>query len=303
MPWGLPSPDIYNMAQSKSFFGLRKGSTKSLTFSVYNGKQVTKDRVTVVKNPRTSMQMKQRAIMATAMRAYSAMKEICDHSNEALSYGQKTMNWFVSENANLLRRAVPNISLSVKNGYAVPNAYIISKGSLSCPSFNFDGSSFIVQEHMDTLSIKVLSDLWKFLGAPNVGDMVTLLILQRDAALGNSAFYWVRFKHLEGDNQKTITIAEEAKSIFSLITAAHYETNIDNFTDGDIVFDVRYASATFSVELTMDGASAGLIASRKSDTGWLRSTSYMTMGATDDYEEAIKTFPTGGEKILNGGNV
>lgn len=37
------------MAQSKGFFGLRKGSTKSLTFSVLDGKQITKDRVYDVK--------------------------------------------------------------------------------------------------------------------------------------------------------------------------------------------------------------------------------------------------------------
>ena len=33
------------MATSKTYFGLRHGSTKSHTYSVVNGKQVTKDRV------------------------------------------------------------------------------------------------------------------------------------------------------------------------------------------------------------------------------------------------------------------
>ena len=47
------------MAQSKGFFGLRKGSTKSLTFSTLDGKQITKDRVYDVKNPRTENQMRQ----------------------------------------------------------------------------------------------------------------------------------------------------------------------------------------------------------------------------------------------------
>lgn len=293
---------IYNMAQSKSFFGLRKGSTKSLTFSVYNGKQVTKDRVTVVKNPRTSMQMKQRAIMATAIRVYSAMKEICDHSNEALSYGQKTMNWFIRKNANLLRKNAPAISLSVKDGFAVPNAYIISEGSLTCPAFRYTGDSFQIEQEMQTLSIKKLSDLWAFFGAPNVGDMVTLLILEQSTALGNSAFYWVRFKHLNGDDAKEITISQSNASVFSLMTAEHYETNIDNFEPADINFQVNWASGILLFTLVADG-SVGLITSRKSDTGWLRSTSYMTMGATPNYDAALATFPTGGEKILNGGNV
>lgn len=298
---GFPHP-LYNMAYSKSFFGLRKGSTKSLTFSVYNGKQVTKDRVTQVKNPRSSMQMKQRAIMATAMRAYSAMKEICDHSNEALSYGQKTMNWFISKNANLLRKAAPAINLSVKDGFAVPNAYIISQGSLTCPAFKYSENSFEISEIMPSLSIKKLSDLWAFLGAPNVGDMVTLLILEQSTALGNSAFYWIRFKHLQGDDKREITINTSPGFIFSLMTTEHYETNIDNFEPSDVQIMVNYSESIFLIKLLI-GGSVGLIASRKSDTGWLRSTSYMTMGATPNYEAALATFPTGAEKILNGGNV
>ena len=38
------------MAKSANYFGLRKGSTKSHTFSVVDGKQITKDRVEGCKN-------------------------------------------------------------------------------------------------------------------------------------------------------------------------------------------------------------------------------------------------------------
>ena len=40
------------MATSKGFFGHRRGSTKSFTFSVLNGKQVTREKAEKVKNPR-----------------------------------------------------------------------------------------------------------------------------------------------------------------------------------------------------------------------------------------------------------
>lgn len=53
------------MAKSKGFFALRKGSTKSLTYSVLDGMQITKDRVYDVKNPRTESQMRQRMLMTT----------------------------------------------------------------------------------------------------------------------------------------------------------------------------------------------------------------------------------------------
>lgn len=53
------------MAKSKNFFGKRKGSTKSLTFSTLsingNRTQITKDRVKYVKNPNTEAQQWQRA--------------------------------------------------------------------------------------------------------------------------------------------------------------------------------------------------------------------------------------------------
>ena len=41
------------MAKSANYFGLRTGSTKSHTFSVVDGKQITKDRVEGGKDPRT----------------------------------------------------------------------------------------------------------------------------------------------------------------------------------------------------------------------------------------------------------
>lgn len=58
------------MAKSKSFFGLRKGSTKTMTFSVLRGQQITKDRVTDIANPRTQDQTQQRIPFAQAVKFY-----------------------------------------------------------------------------------------------------------------------------------------------------------------------------------------------------------------------------------------
>ena len=78
------------MAKSSTYFGLRRGSTKSLTFSVADGKQITKDRVEGGKDPRTLAQMTQRCMVATVGAAYSAMKSICDHSFEGVTW----LLWF-----------------------------------------------------------------------------------------------------------------------------------------------------------------------------------------------------------------
>lgn len=117
------------MAKSKSFFGLRTGSTKSLTFSVYRGTQVTKDRVTRVANPRTTLQMEQRSKLPIAAAARSALKGLVDHSWEGVPYGEQSLRTFSSKNLS-------SGALKVYS-YASPDApspgiaeYQVSQGSL-----------------------------------------------------------------------------------------------------------------------------------------------------------------------------
>lgn len=134
-----PALIAITMAQSKSFFGIRKGSTKSLTFSQFNGKQVTKDRVWEIKNPRSSAQMVQRMIIGTTARAYSALKPIADHSFAGYSYGLDNMRYFLRENARLIRENVASDTQEFaysdyKTMGAVPGAYLISAGNLTSPS-------------------------------------------------------------------------------------------------------------------------------------------------------------------------
>ena len=91
------------MAKSGTFFGFRRGSTKSQTFSVVDGVQITKDRVEGGKDPRTLSQMSQRCIMSTSGNAYAAMKGICNHSFEDKTAGLQCMNEFNSRNMKKLQ--------------------------------------------------------------------------------------------------------------------------------------------------------------------------------------------------------
>lgn len=293
------------MAQSKSFFGLRRGSTKSLTFSVYNGKQVTKDRVANVKNTRSSLQMRQRAIMATTIHAYSAMREICDHSFENLAYGQKSMNYFVSENARMIRSAAPNVNISLFKGNSVSNAYIISKGSL--PSIfvrKANEVGFIVPINLGANF--TFGQLMAAMGATKIGDMITIVNLV-DNVGGNASLYWMRLKLTEENSKISFTTSETPKILASLTEGKDFETNIDNFSTED--FSLTYVSVANDVGLYMKASedysqSLGVILSRKTDTGWLRSSSTMVnYNNKYNYTEAIATYPESGEKILNGGNV
>lgn len=294
------------MAQSKSFFGLRRGSTKTLTFSVYNGKQVTKDRVYNVKNPRSAMQMKQRAVMATALHGYSALKEICDHSFEGITYGQKSMNYFVTENARMIRAAAPKVNLSLYKGNSVSNAYVIAKGSLPTIVVVPNSQDKIFKIMMGLGATFTFGDLMAALGATTIGDMVTFVNLV-DNPGGNASVYWLRLKLTEANKSKSFTASEAPNVIESLTEGTDFETNIDNFTAED--FTISYVTDGggnfLRAGTSNEGSqSMGAILSRKSDTGWLRSSSTMVnLLSTYNYDEALASYPESGEKILNGGNV
>lgn len=117
------------MAKSKSFFGLRTGSTKSLTFQVYRGQQITKDRVTRVSNPRSEAQMKQRAIIPIVAASRAALKGLVDHSFEGVNYGNDSLKKF--SELNLQAGALNVVSYS-PNGVSNPGfaELNVSKGSL-----------------------------------------------------------------------------------------------------------------------------------------------------------------------------
>lgn len=114
------------MAISKSFFGLRRGSTKSLTFSIYKGKQVTKDRVAFVKNPNTIAQRLQRMkFLAMQLLLNAGLGDIIDHSWENKKYGSESRQYFSSK---ALKLSGPFIGKDQNS--AVPMPVQISEGTL-----------------------------------------------------------------------------------------------------------------------------------------------------------------------------
>ena len=120
------------MAKSKSFFGLRTGSSKSLTFQVYRGQQITKDRVYRVSNPRTYGQMTQRALIPIVAAARSALKGLVDHSFEGVPYGEPSLKEFSKQN---LRAGALTVTSYSPNGVSTPGFadLIVSNGSIHVP--------------------------------------------------------------------------------------------------------------------------------------------------------------------------
>lgn len=184
------------MAKSKSFFGLRTGSTKSATFSVFRGQQITKDRVEKISNPQTSAQMLQRMKLAQVAAAAARLEGLVNHSFEGVDYGYKSV-------ADFRRRNLENGALSIKQyipkGMADAGVadYVISSGSLVPFSYEISSrfsslvSSFDTYEffqalgNVDGVGSKKLSQIptasvWKALFDANPyllpGDQITFLM-------------------------------------------------------------------------------------------------------------------------------
>lgn len=292
------------MAKSKSFFGLRTGSTKTLTFQVLNGKQITKDRVEIVKNPRTQSQMAQRCLMATASAAYTAMRKIVNHSFQGYSYGQQNMSKFISENVFLLRNAVEIEATDYgynpfRDRSFKPGAYMISKGTLTPTVYTIETLVENGRLEVDLLDGQVTvndsaNEIAAVLGL-SLGEMTTICFIY-----GNNEDGWkfgfMRIKFVKAGSEPVLNMdgfyeCFEVQSSFEEISYSAITTKL--------TFELMDSEIT-----STDNVYFGAIYSRKSANGWLRSTSYITVpDGTElqpDYETALATYPQGTGYILNG---
>lgn len=287
------------MAKSKSFFGLRKGSTKTLTFSVLDGQQITKDRVTDVKNPRSKAQMEQRCILKTTALAYSTLKSIVDHSFEGTTYGAASQRKFMQLNTAIVRNnAHDGKSLigfaSYKDSTPNMGQFIISQGSLApipagVISLTFAANSLAVTYNGGVASTAALANA---LGV-NLGDIVTICALAQNSDK-NAIFVWLRMilpaedVEVNDDNVKF-----ESNKRFSV----SFESNVV----ASILFDAVDKVTANSAALY------GVIRSQKSDAGYKRSNTTLNLSVGSviydaKWSPAVLTYPQGESYILNGGD-
>lgn len=286
------------MAQSKGFFGLRKGSTKSLTFSVLDGKQITKDRVYDVKNPRTEAQMRQRMLMTTIGAAYKTLRSIADHSFEGYSSGMQCMRQFNSRNLNRFKQAAAakgSVAFNeYKDGDINPLPFILASGSLPGFSFKFDATSNleIVGEKEDA-DFTTAEGIYAALGVQR-NDLITFCTVIGEGTTLNGVYSYKaeRFNIVRLYCDKSGTVAKPADA-FTI------STNNDQAT-------VSMSTAANAITIKTGEADFGaVIQSRKNDSGWLRSDAVMIVNDTviADVKTAnqLATYPVGTELILNNG--
>lgn len=302
------------MAKSKSFFGLRSGSTKTLTFQVNQGRQVTKDRVYDVKNPRTISQMEGRCLMATTSAAYAHMKEIVDHSFEGITYGQNNMSEFIRRNYALLK-AAENAKTQAfgYNAYRdralYGGKYQISAGtapsvfqnaSMEAAGGSTGTSCQCVIPAGGTTSSVTVAQFCQANGLVN-GDMATFICLYPLADGNGCGFAFIRLTVLDADNTATLSAglqtAFKVESNKGTPTLSASGNNVSMFV---VATDGAKDDSTTS-------AGCAIIRSRKAANGWLRSTEYLALESHKNlgptFAAAVATFPIGGSYVLNGGAI
>lgn len=286
------------MAQSKGFFGLRKGSTKSLTYSVLDGKQITKDRVYDVKNPRTESQMRQRMLMTTIGAAFKTLKSIADHSFEGYSSGMQCMRQFNSRNLNRFKQAAAakgSVAFNkYKDGDINPLPFILASGSLPGFSFKFDATSNLeIVGEKEGADFTTAEGIYAALGVQR-NDLITFCTVIGEGTTLNGVYSYKaeRFNIVRLYCDKSGAVSKPADA-FTI------STNNDQAS-------VSMSTAANAITIKTGEADFGaVIQSRKNDSGWLRSDAVMIVNDTviADVKTAnqLATYPVGTELILNNG--
>lgn len=286
------------MAKSKGFFGLRKGSTKSLTYSVLDGMQITKDRVYDVKNPRTESQMRQRMLMTTVGAAYKMLKSIADHSFEGFSSGMQCMRQFNSRNLNRFKQAAAakgSVAFnSYKDGDINPLPFILASGSLPGFSFKFDDTSNLeIVGEKENADFETAEGIYAALGVQR-NDLITFCTVIGEGSTSNGVYSYVaeRFNIVRLYCDKSGAVSKPADA-FTI------STNNDQAV-------ITMSTAANAITIKTGAADFGaVIQSRKNDSGWLRSDAVMIVN--EDVISGVKTanqlatYPVGTELILNNG--
>lgn len=279
------------MAKGNLLLGMGRGKLGDVVLYRQNGQQMSRPRVRVVKNPRTSGQQIQRMIQATIAYAYAGLKTIVDHSFEGVQYGGKSMNYFMKRNMDELRSKV----LAISNGgdadakFAIPNVrvlypneYIVSNGSLPpCPTpagagvHPQLGSGLLFGDHSGDDS--TLKGFMSYFGA-NAGDQLTFLCFNVKQTTPQIV------ATLEDENAYAVALAIRRIKFKSSYTESELNTSIVGSND---LFDSEVTSPDVSVQTSGNSGNLSflvmclptgflpiggcVILSRKQNESWLRS--------------------------------
>ena len=130
------------MAKGIEMNGQLRGKRGGNVYYRAMGDQVSRALNKYPNNPKTIGQAKQRMVFGTVASARGGLAPIVDHSFEGVAFGTPSLSEFQRRNVKLLQATLKDAQNDTAGfaiygaGAVVPNAYMISKGSLGIVSFS-----------------------------------------------------------------------------------------------------------------------------------------------------------------------
>lgn len=300
------------MAKGIEMNGMLRGKRGGVVYSRVNGEQLSRARATMVANPKTTAQMAQRAIFATATQAYSLMKPIVDHSYEGVKYGSKTQQKFMQDALALLRSRAANDdgNFLIPNVVALmANPYIVSRGTLTSPihiSYESAGDEVsitsMVNPQIDGDYVVTAASFCAALGI-NKGDQVTLVAIVKDEAQPVIGAYDGREYRRNKFIYARITIKADAADDDIV-----YSNELSKWGPAAIVegfkndfYESEVTGTTFSFGYRgTEMLAFGCIRSVKEGDKWLRSTTQLELADEQliyNFNDMLPAWTSGGTKI------
>ena len=299
------------MAQSKSFFSNRRGSTKSHTYQVNGGQQITKDRVDEVKNPRTTGQMVHRCCLHTLSDAHAYLRPFIGRFWEGAQSPAASLAAFRKANYPILRAAAEsdnkNFSWSKYRVNSQPaGEFQVSNGTCNGYMLAFNWNSFTTTYITITLAgARLTSDKYSRVLERcgfKVGDKVRILGLISRLSDGKVFPFIISFR-----------VGDAPDVVLSELALEDYIKDVQFFCEvGNNLSMVKSGFVRFSFYIPYSSYDQffryhAIVIERKvgGKTTFSQSFFKRTSSAiiSPTFAEAIATYPQGGGNVLDGGAI
>ena len=279
------------MARGNLLLGKAKGKLGSVVFAQANGEQITRSKPESVKNPKSTGQNTQRAILATIAKEAALLSPIVDHSFAYIKYGANSVRYFRKINLGILRNLVLNAqpsdyNLTAKGGSAVPNYLKVSEGNLPAFSSSVDNGDIAFYGSNNYLPAEDDVTVEQFKQAyPNLqgGDQLTLVKIVKTAgslADGDAIFALkvdrIVFAPNAFDDAEINIIAKGVFNQDLLDLTKTTNATMLSSVDGGAGHGIGFSASIDNTYV------AALILSRKVNGKWQRSTQFLEVCNVDD---------------------
>ena len=220
--------------------------------------------------------MIQRTLMSTVGRAYSAMKEIADHSYEGCKKGQQTMAAFQQYNLRLLRDKVEKAVADGTDLYElyafnpigmnlfVVNEYQISRGSLPVVTLTATGEEDALPGVLLAIPENTYQSVIDTYGLQR-GDQLTFVFINANQGDRGHTFHFARVI-LDPTN------ADGTQAVLSSAFVQDGAINLPSVRNEGQFTTLTFADGKLKLNMGRTIAAAGCIVSRQnSDDSWRRS--------------------------------